>query len=110
MAVIFYFSSLPTAGVISTNPTDRFYIYKSFHLIEYAVLGILLFIASRKIKIAVPIAYLYSCTDEIHQFFTPSRTSKFTDTLVDLLGIFIGLTIFKFVLNPLIHKYNKTKS
>lgn len=93
--VIFYFSSRPTAGVISTDPTDRFFIFKTFHLIEYAILAVLLFIASHKIKIAVPMAYLYACTDEIHQLFTPTRTSKFTDTLIDLLGIIIGLVIFK---------------
>lgn len=97
MTVIFYFSSRSTAGVISTNPIDRFYIYKSFHLIEYAVLGILLFLAAKKINIIIPIAYLYSCTDEIHQFFTPGRTGKFTDTLIDLLGIFIGLFVYQLI-------------
>jgi VanZ family protein len=94
MIVIYFFSSLPTAGVISTNPVDRFYIFKSFHLIEYAVLGVLLLYATRKLKFAVLIAYLYACTDELHQFFTPGRTSKFTDTLIDLLGITIGAFIF----------------
>ena len=95
MAVIFYFSSRPTAGVISTDPIDRFYIYKTFHLIEYAVLGILLFIASKKYPTAIIFSYLYACTDEFHQLFTPGRTSKFTDTLIDLIGILIGLSIIK---------------
>jgi VanZ family protein len=97
MIVIFYFSSRSTTGVITTDPTDRFYVFKSFHLIEYAVLGILLFVASQKIKIAIPMAYLYACTDEFHQLFTPNRTSKFTDTLIDLLGILIGLVIYKII-------------
>ena len=97
MAVIFYFSSRSTTGVISTNSITRFYVFKSFHLIEYAVLAILLLFASGKIKITIPVAYLYACTDEIHQLFTYERTSKFTDTLIDLLGIVIGIVIYKIV-------------
>jgi VanZ family protein len=95
MLVIFYFSSIPTAGVISSNPIERFYIYKSFHLIEYAFLCILLIYASKNIKTSILLAYLYSCTDEIHQFFTPGRTCKFTDTLIDLIGILLGLMVLK---------------
>ena len=94
MIVIYYFSSLPTAGVISTDPTHRFYIFKSFHLIEYAVLGILLLYASRNTKIAIIITYLYACTDEIHQWFTPGRSFRLTDTLIDLIGILIGVFSF----------------
>jgi VanZ family protein len=91
MAVIFYFSSRSTAGVISSEPLTRFFVFKSFHLIEYAILAILLLFASQKFLPTILIAYLYACSDEIHQLFTPTRTSKFTDTLIDLLGIIIGL-------------------
>lgn len=97
MAVIFYFSTRSTAGVISTDPTIRFFVFKSFHLIEYAILVILLFYASRKTTVSVLVAYLYACTDEFHQLFSPGRTSKFTDTLIDLLGIAIGLAVYKII-------------
>jgi len=106
MAIIFFFSSQQTTGVPG-DYTERFIILKSFHLIEYATLGILLFIAFTKHKSAIITAYLYACTDEIHQYFIPGRTGKFTDTLIDLLGIFLGFIIFKFVLTPLIRKYKK---
>lgn len=107
MAVIFYFSSQQTTA-IQGDYTERFIILKSFHLIEYATLGILLFIAFTKYKSTLITAYLYACTDEIHQYFVAGRTSKFTDTLIDLLGIILGIILFKFVLIPLYRQNQKT--
>jgi len=102
MSIIFYFSSRSTTG-IGTNETDRFIILKSFHLIEYAILGILLLFAINKNKLVVFIAYLYAISDEIHQSFVPGRSSRFRDTLIDLIGILIGIFIFNKVF-PLIKK------
>lgn len=93
MSVIFYFSSRSTTG-IGTNQTDRFIILKSFHLIEYAILAFLLLFAIYKNKLAIFIAYLYAISDEIHQYFVPGRTGLFRDTLIDLIGILIGIFIF----------------
>ena len=93
MAVIYYFSSLSTTG-IGTNATDRFLILKSFHLIEYAVLAVLFSIAIYNKKIVIFITYLYAISDEIHQYFIPGRTGRFRDTLIDLIGILIGIFIF----------------
>ena len=95
MSVIFYFSSQQTTGVGGTNQTTRFLILKSFHLIEYAFLAWLLSFAIFKKKWVVLIAYLYAISDEIHQSFIPGRTSRFQDTLIDLVGILIGLFIFR---------------
>ena len=95
MSVIFYFSSQQTTGVGGTNQTTRFLILKSFHLIEYAFLAWLLSFAIFKKKWVVLIAYLYAILDEIHQSFIPGRTSRFQDTLIDLVGILIGLLIFR---------------
>lgn len=92
MAVIFYFSSKQTTG-IGTNATDRFFILKSFHLIEYATLAVLLFFGYKKYKYTIITAYLYALTDEFHQTFVSGRTGRFRDTLIDLLGITIGLII-----------------
>lgn len=93
MCVIFYFSSRSTTG-IGTNEIDRFLILKSFHLMEYAFLAILLLYAIYKKSIVIFIAYLYAISDEIHQYFIPGRTSRFRDTLIDLIGILIGIFIF----------------
>lgn len=92
MCFIFFLSSRSTAG-IGYSSIDRFLILKSFHLIEYAILAMLVYFAIRKTNTSVYISYLYAVTDEIHQSFVPGRTPKFSDTLIDLLGIFIGLAI-----------------
>ena len=94
MTVIFYFSCRQTTGIGGTNETNRFLILKSFHLIEYAFLTFLLSFAILKKKWIILIAYLYAVSDEFHQFFTPGRTSRFRDTLIDLVGILIGIFIF----------------
>ncbi|MDD2482910.1 MAG: VanZ family protein [Candidatus Shapirobacteria bacterium] len=109
MSVIFYFSSRSTIG-IGTNETDRFLILKSFHLIEYAFLAILLYFAIQKKKLVVLIAYLYAISDEVHQSFVPGRTSRFRDTLIDLIGILIGILIFNsfyFFINNKNHRNHK---
>jgi VanZ family protein len=94
MSIIFYFSTRSTTGFGGTNETRRFLILKSFHLIEYAFLAFLLSFAILKKKLVIIIAYLYAISDEIHQSFTPGRTPRFQDTLIDLIGILIGLFIF----------------
>ena len=94
MLVIFYFSSRQTTGIGGTDETNRFLILKSFHLIEYAFLAFLLSFAILKKKWAVLIAYLYAVSDEFHQSFVPGRTARFRDTMIDLIGILIGILIF----------------
>jgi VanZ family protein len=90
MGVIFYFSSVSTAG-IGTDETFRFTFFKSLHLLEYAMLGILLFVGIRKVNVTIATAYVYAISDEIHQYFIPGRHCKFSDTLIDLAGMIIGL-------------------
>ncbi len=107
MGVIFYFSSRSTTG-IGTNETSRFLILKSFHLIEYAVLAFLLLLAITNYKSVIFISYLYAISDEIHQSFILGRTGRFRDTLIDLIGILIGVFIFNKI-KPKIIFYLKKK-
>lgn len=97
MLIIFYFSSRSTTG-IGTNATNRFLILKSFHLIEYAILGILLFFGYQKYKYSIITAYLYALSDEFHQHFVLGRASRFRDTLIDLGGICLGLLFLSFII------------
>lgn len=90
MAFIFFLSSRQTTG-IGTTRVDRFLILKSFHLIEYAVLFVLLFFATKKKQLSFFISYLYAISDELHQSFVPGRMGKFSDTIIDLIGIYIGI-------------------
>lgn len=97
MCVIFYFSSRQTTGIGGDSYWYRFLILKTFHLIEYAVLFFLIDFAINKKITSILISYLYAVSDEIHQSFTPGRMPKFTDTLIDLLGILIGFLVVKFI-------------
>lgn len=106
MCVIFYFSSRSTSGFGPDNPTDRFLLLKSFHLTEYAFLAILLSFAFLKKKSVIIIAYLYAISDEIHQSFTPGRSPRFQDTLIDLGGILIGIFIYQKIFSSKNRKNN----
>ena len=43
------------------------------------------------------ICFLYSLTDEYHQYFVPGRTSLFTDCLIDTTGSIIACVIYSVV-------------
>jgi VanZ family protein len=97
MILIFYLSSRQTSGIQGTY-TQRFIILKFFHLVEYAILYILMFFAQKKHPQSFASTYLYALTDELHQTFTPGRMGKFSDTLIDILGMAIGFIVLKFAL------------
>lgn len=75
---------------------------KLFHVIVYAVLG-MLFIGAlphkpaappcRTVMIAGLLATLYGCSDEFHQSFIPGRSAEITDILADGVGAFLGASI-----------------
>jgi VanZ family protein len=94
MAVIFFFSTRQTAGIIPES-IPHFIFFKSLHLLEYAFLAVLLFYAFLRKKITIIIAYLYALSDEIHQTFVPGRNGRLRDTFIDLIGIILGLIILK---------------
>jgi VanZ family protein len=94
MILIFYMSSRPT-DVIVLPSTQRFLFFKSLHLIEYAILFIFVQFAIKKNSLSMAISYFYAITDEFHQSFIPGRSGQFSDTLIDLIGILIGLIILK---------------
>lgn len=104
MGVIFYFSSRQTTGIGGNSYWTRFLILKSFHLIEYAILAIFLFLGFKKYKWSFLVAYIYAFSDEFHQFFIIGRTGRFRDTFFDLIGILIGFLIIKFFKKKLILK------
>jgi len=98
--LIFYMSSLPHP--LPKVPIQNF--DKFLHLIEYAVFGIL---AARALKnsprqtvsrnfiiLAVIIAAIYAASDELHQFFVPSRSCEAMDLLVDVIGGALGSLIY----------------
>lgn len=105
MVIIFYFSSRQTTGIGGDSYWWRFIILKSFHIIEYGVLAILLFIATSKYNYSLFIGVLYAISDEFHQSIVPGRTATLRDIFFDISGIFLGLLIISLLLK--ITKVNK---
>lgn len=95
MGFIFFLSSRQTTGIGDTE-LNRFLILKSFHVIEYTVLIVFIFFAINKFKTSIVLTYIYALSDEFHQLFVPGRTGKFQDTLIDLIGITIGIIVIKY--------------
>lgn len=95
MAIIFILSSRQRIAV-SEEYVLNFAVFKTLHMIEYAVLYVLLFrafLAGRKtnktwaLRIAFIVAVLYAVSDEIHQTFVPTRGGMPRDVLIDTAGI-----------------------
>ena len=76
---------------------------KCCHLAEYSILALLLWRAFSqppgnwrewsqiKVRRVILIVMLYASTDEFHQAFVPTRTSRVTDVLIDTIGAVLGL-------------------
>ncbi len=107
MLLIFVLSSIP----VLPQPSDDPYIPVIEHIIEYAILSVLLFSAvssTRKFNIkqvfllTVVAASLYGLSDELHQFIVPGRICSLDDVLADSLGALIGsfLQAFRADSNP----------
>jgi hypothetical protein len=67
------------------------------HFLEYAVLGIMLYVAlrervqGRKVLLCIPvIVFLAGLVDEIIQGILPNRVYQFTDVLMNLAGGILG--------------------
>jgi VanZ family protein len=80
---------------------------KCAHLVEYAVLALLLWRAvHRPVKndsrpwlwpeagLTLAIVFLYAASDEFHQLFVPTRTAHVTDVFIDTAGGAAGLLAF----------------
>jgi len=116
--LIFYFSSLPEIPELILKITKETFI---LHIIEYAILSILLlraFINSKNIifrekaiYLAIIITILYGITDEIHQHFVPGRTFSLFDIIANGIGSIVILTKNVFVRGKLYFKRQlKTRS
>ncbi len=99
MAGLFYLShqSAPLEPIAAgVNPVLA-------HVVVYAILAILLYIAvappanatSRWVPaaIAFALAVLYGVGDEVHQAFVPGRIASEADVLADAVGAAIGIAV-----------------
>jgi len=104
MAFIFFLSQRQTTGISGTR-TQRFFFFKTLHLIEYTILFLLSLFSFIKTKInkkplvsAFILSLVYAFSDELHQYLVPGRTARFSDILIDLLGIIIGLVFYHLII------------
>ncbi len=90
------------------------FIRKASHVIEYFILGLLLFRAFRGdfteswkwrwAFCAVIVVTLWAATDELHQSFLPTRTSSAVDVSIDTAG-----GILAQIVSALWHRYRKKR-
>ena len=95
--LIFIQSSFPA----SEHVPDFNFSDKLMHAAAYAVLGLLLYRAlnamdkrippARLIVLSIFLTALYGASDEIHQYFVPSRSAEFLDFAADAIGGGVGV-------------------
>lgn len=103
--LIFILSSIQTLRTpdLGIQVQDKFY-----HACEFAVFGFLLrrsasaisFSASALWKISALVGILYAALDEIHQAFVPGREADWGDLAADVIGIILGIVIFRMLRKP----------
>jgi VanZ family protein len=83
-----------------------FTIRKCAHVSEYAVLALLVWRALRKptrrdsrpwswqlAGVTIAVAFAYAASDEMHQYFIPSRDASVRDVMLDTVGATIALLL-----------------
>jgi VanZ family protein len=91
-AVIFAFSSIPSlsTGLGTWDTVLR----KGAHIVEYAVLGALLYRALGREALALAAGIAYAATDELHQRFVHGRHSSPVDVAIDAVGLALGMLVW----------------
>lgn len=78
-----------------------FPVRKMAHFSVYTCLGILLYLFMKtfeisnrkKVLISIALAFLYACSDEIHQLFVGGRSGEFRDVCIDSCGAGFGVCL-----------------
>lgn len=107
------FKKLPPKKQIKKVEPYQTAIRKVAHFTEYAILGILSYIAfllHKKKKLvlsATTLCMLYAISDEIHQLFVKGRACRWYDVLIDTAGAFVGIMIILLIIKTF-NKKNQT--
>jgi len=108
MVIIFFLSSR-TKISLSPEYLINFLIFKTLHMIEYAILYLLFFRAflshsknglplSTSLLVPILFSVIFAASDELHQTFVYSRQGTVRDVIIDTVGIIL---MFIFVKNNL---------
>ena len=100
--LIFLQSSFPSIESVPELP----YSDKLLHFCAYAVLGALFFRAYKTLRVrnrlnllimfSILSSSLYGISDELHQYFVPSRSAEWMDIFADVLGSVFGVFIYQY--------------
>ena len=82
--------------------TIEYFVRKTAHMTEFAILSILLFVwlglwemgMWRRAAIAFAATAVYGASDEFHQLFVPGRAGRVSDVMIDSTGALAGVIIF----------------
>ncbi len=96
--VFFKYGEMTPAEQLFVVTEINYFVRKLAHFTAYAVLGVCAYANARLLGIrlkgyflpAVIFCAAYAIFDEIHQFFTPGRTIKITDMMIDTSGAVVG--------------------
>jgi VanZ family protein len=102
LGVIFIGSSIGSVPRVGGKTTDAV-VHRVAHLIEFAVLGVLTLravsqdkrITKRELIITVIVSAVYGASDEIHQRFTPGRSSEEIAVVFDVAGGLAGAWVYR---------------
>ena len=101
--LIFYLSDIQ--GLATGWGTWDFILRKIAHMTEYFILAFLLYRAFRGsfnlvtfylILWSFSLSFLYAVSDEVHQYFVPTRYGCAEDVLIDTIGIIAFFVFLKY--------------
>jgi VanZ family protein len=102
VGIIFGLSAIQNPSNLGSSITFSIVV----HIIEYATLTFLIVVALYRTNhfskliilfgISLILVSLYAVSDEFHQSFVPGREATIQDLIFDLLGIGLGMVIWKF--------------
>lgn len=99
------YDKLPRAKQISIMDKAEHIIRKLAHYSIYTALGFCtsMTVGRRRLKSlknagVIAFCFLYACSDELHQHFTPGRACMFTDVLIDTGGALTGMLMSLIIL------------
>ena len=110
------YEEMPVEEKESIFSKVSFWVRKTAHFTVYMALGFCISGTYKKLKLITPhtlisllICFLYACSDEFHQSFSPGRGPQFRDVMIDTSGALTGILIFSLVANIVMFILRKRK-
>lgn len=103
MGLIWFLSSYPSDAIVNTGWTYERSLKEGLHLLEFGILYLLLVLAllswgrlnQKSSFLAALFSVLYGLTDELHQYFVPSRSCSVIDFAKDIIGVAVAWYIIR---------------